>query len=406
MTKQRLVLLDATRGLAILGIFLANIPYVFVPEIYSQMLPLWPQGNRPDSLAVWWVTQVFFQQKFYALFAMLFGASLLLIGGVGDDRSQTVLVVKRLVALLVIALFHGLIIWQGDVLWTYALVGLLLLPFRAWSARRLLVAGIAVHIGIYSYQLWSRIRGAAQLEAPLPPQALEGMAKEAARQTAGFTGSFSDSLLLTAQNYWAFISSSWQVVPDWPLKVLALILMGMSLFKSGLLKGQAAPALYRALIAIGFGALALVAVAQTLYLAIPTHPLTVGWLAHWMQGITAPVVGLGYLGLLALALRTKSWSVVTSTLAPVGQMALTNYIAQSIIMTVLAFGGRGPNLYGQLDRPALAGIVVVTWVIQILWSHWWLRHFTTGPLEWLWRLAYRGRMPIRRRSTEIGHTSP
>jgi uncharacterized protein len=80
-------------------------------------------------------------------------------------------------------------------------------------------------------------------------------------------------------------------------------------------------------------------------------------------------------------------------------MAFTNYLMQSLIMTVIFYGGRGPVLYGKLDRPALAAIVVVMWAAQLLWSRWWMARFTMGPLEWVWRLAYRGRTPLRRRQS-------
>lgn len=396
MTKDRIVLLDALRGLAILGIFLCNIPLVFAPEIVAESIPLWPHGQAPASLAVWWVTQVFFQQKFYTLFGLLFGASILLVGGEGGDRDRTVTIVKRLLALLAIGLFHGFVIWQGDVLWTYALVGLVALLVRGWSARRLLTAGILVHLGVNGWLFWRQLSNAAQFAASPPPSVVARITKEAANQTAAFTGDFATSLAQTGHNYWEFVSTTWQGYPVWPLKVLALLLMGMALFKSGLLKGQASSDAYKTLVAVGMGTLTLVAAVLSLFVAIPSHPSGLGRLAYWMQSVTAPAVSLGYLGLLVLALNARIWRVIPDLLAPVGQMAFTNYIFESVVMTTLAFGGRGPALYGKLDRPALAGIVVVTWIVQILASRWWLKRFSMGPLEWVWRLAYRGPAPLRR----------
>jgi uncharacterized protein len=103
-----------------------------MPESVAESVPLWPHGQAPASLAVWWVTQVFFQQKFYTLFGMLFGASVLLIGGEGGDRSRTTMIFKRLLALLVIGFLHGLFLWQGDVMSYYALIGLVVLLARSW----------------------------------------------------------------------------------------------------------------------------------------------------------------------------------------------------------------------------------------------------------------------------------
>jgi uncharacterized protein len=396
MPKERIVLLDSLRGLAILGILICNIPLAFEPESVAESVPFWPHGQAPASLAVWWVTQVFFQQKFYTLFGMLFGASVLLIGGEGGDRDRTVMIVKRLLALLAIGLFHGLAIWQGDVLSFYALVGLIVLLARGWSARRLLTVGIVLHLGEYGWNLWRMLSRAARFDQPLPPDLTARITKESAAETARFTGDFATSLIQNAHDYWTFLTESWSWPPLWPLTVLALMLMGMGLFKLGVLKGQLSPAAHKALVAIGLAAMVVVAAPLSLYLAVPSKPMMLGALARWMQGLTAPAVSLGYMALLALALRHQVWRAIPAVLAPVGQMAFTNYLMQSVIMTVISYGGRGPVLYGKLDRPALAGIVVLIWIAQILWSRWWLDRFTMGPLEWLWRLAYRGPAPLRR----------
>jgi uncharacterized protein len=396
MPKERIVLLDSLRGLAILGILICNIPLAFEPESVAESVPFWPHGQAPASLAVWWVTQVFFQQKFYTLFGMLFGASVLLIGGEGGDRDRTVMIVKRLLALLAIGLFHGLALWQGDVLSFYALVGLVVLLARGWSARRLLTVGIVLHLGEYGWKLWRMLSRAARFDQPLPSDLAARITKESAAETARFTGDFAASLSQNAHDYWTFLTESWSWPPLWPLTVLALMLMGMGLFKLGVLKGQLSPAAHKALVAVGLAAMVVVAAPLSLYLAVPSKPMMLGALSRWMQGLTAPAVSLGYLALLALALRHQVWRAIPAVLAPVGQMAFTNYLMQSVIMTVISYGGRGPVLYGKLDRPALAGIVVLIWIAQILWSRWWLERFTMGPLEWLWRLAYRGPAPLRR----------
>jgi uncharacterized protein len=395
-TKDRIVLLDSLRGLAILGILLCNIPVAFEPESVAESVPFWPHGQAPASLAVWWVTQVFFQQKFYTLFGMLFGASVLLVGGEGGDRDRTTMIVKRLLALLAIGLLHGLVIWQGDVLSFYAVVGLIVLLVRGWSARRLLTTGIVLHLAIQGWELWRMLSRAARFDQPIPPDLAARIADKASAETARFSGDFMSSLAQNAHGYWDFVTGSWQWPPIWPLMVLALMLMGMGLFKTGVLKGQLSPAAHKVLAAIGLSALVLVAAVLALYLAVPSHPQMLGRLARWMQALTAPAVSLGYLALLALASRSRVWRAIPAVLAPAGQMAFTNYLMQSVIMTVLSYGGRGPVLYGKLDRPALAGIVVAIWIAQILWSRWWLKRFSMGPLEWLWRLAYRGPTPLRK----------
>lgn len=396
MAKERIVLLDALRGLAILGIMICNIPLAFAPEGVAESVPFWPLGQSRASLATWWVTQVFFQQKFYTLFGMLFGASVLLIGGEGGDRSRTTMITKRLVALIVIGFLHGLFLWQGDVLSYYAIVGLVVVLARGWSPKWLLTAGVLLHLVVNGFKLWRPISRAATFDKPLPPPVLAKIAKDTQDQTVAYAGDFASSMTANIHHYWDFFVGSWKWPPVWPMAVLSLMLIGMGLFKLDLLKGRASPTVHKILVGAGAMAMIVVAAAESLYLAVPTHPMVLGGFAYWMQSFTAPAVSLGYLALLALAMDNRVWRVVPAVLAPVGQMAFTNYLMQSVIMTMLSYGGRGPALYGQLDRPALAGIVLASWVAQILWSHWWLKRFTMGPLEWLWRLAYRGRTPIRR----------
>lgn len=394
--ENRIVLLDSLRGLAILGIMLCNIPLVDAPERVAESIPFWPLGQAPASVTVWLITQIFFQQKFYTLFGMLFGASVLLVGGEGDDPARTALVTKRLVALLAIGLLHGLLIWQGDVMSYYAIVGLLVVFVRGWPAWRLLWAGITVHLVDVAWDAYKLLKHAPHLMKPMEARVLAGIAADTHNDMLRYTAGFMSSLTQNAHQNWEFLTGSWSWPPMWPLKVLGLMLMGMGLFKLGVLKGEASDRTYRILIAIGLGCLTLVALLFGLYVATPGWVALLGALASRVQASTAPLVSLGYLGLLALAVRTRAWSVIPRILAPAGQMAFTNYLAQSVIMTTIFYGGRGPGLYGKLDRPALAGIVAVSWLAQILWSHWWLKRFTMGPLEWVWRLAYRGPTPLRR----------
>jgi uncharacterized protein len=349
---------------------------------------------------------VFFQQKFYSMFAMLFGASILMVGGEGggaaDAGERRRILILRLVSLLVIGLVHGFALWQGDVLNTYAAVGLLAMWARSWPAKRLLQAGIGLHLAISAWSAWNLLKHAAAGGGDPPPAAMAKFLAQVRADSVQYAGDFNQSLIQNAKDYWDFTFNAFAHWPQiWPLLVLSLILMGMGLYKLGVLSGRASVGVYQALVGVGLGALVIVGLAETFYMLLPSHPWPPRALARWLQSATAPVVGLGYVGLMVLAARTKVWKAIPAVLAPVGQMAFTNYLAQSVLMTVLLYGGRGPGLYGKADRPLLAGAVVTIWLLQILWSHWWMARFTMGPLEWLWRLAYRGPMPLRRaRETE------
>ena len=402
MGKDRIVLLDSLRGLAVLGILLCNIPLAAVPEAVATSLTLWPLGMAPASVAVWWGTQVFFQQKFYSMFAMLFGASILLVGGEGgptpDARERRRILILRLVSMLAIGLFHGFVIWQGDVLHTYAIVGLVVMWARSWPAKRLLQLGIGLHLALSGWSAWKLLSRVAAGGGDLPAAAMARFLAEIRAASAQYSGGFLQSLVQNAKDYADFIAGSFTHWPPmWPLLVLSLMLTGMGLYKLGVLTGKAPKGVYQGLVGAGLGALLIAGFAETAYTLLPSHDWTVRALARWLQSATAPVISLGYVGLMVLAARSRIWKAIPAVLAPVGQMAFTNYLTQSILMTVLLYGGRGPSLYGKVDRPFLAGAVAVIWLLQIVWSRWWMARFTMGPLEWLWRLAYRGPMPLRRR---------
>ena len=406
MTKDRILLLDSLRGLAVLGILLCNIPIAAVPEAVATSLPLWPLGQAPASVGVWLTTQIFFQQKFYSLFAMLFGVSILLVGGEGGERDRTRILILRLVSLLAIGLFHGFVIWQGDVLNTYAIVGLAAMWARGWPAKRLLQAGIGLNLALSGWGAFKILQHATQGGGDPPPKAMAEFFASNHADALQYAGSLTQSLVQNAKDYGGFVTASFaHWPPTWPLLVLSLMLIGMGLYKLGVLSGRASPGVYKALIGTGLGALAIVGMAETFYTVLASHPWPIRAMARWLQSATAPVVSLGYVGLMVLAARSRLWKTIPSILAPVGQMAFTNYLTQSIIMTAIFYGGRGPGLYGKVDRPGLAGIVITVWIAQIVWSQWWMARFTMGPLEWLWRLAYRGPMPLRREAPPVPVTA-
>jgi uncharacterized protein len=397
MVKDRIVLLDSLRGLAVLGILLCNIPIAAQPHMVAMSLTLWPLGMAPASVQVWLGTQVFFQQKFYSLFAMLFGASILLVGGEGGEKDRRRILILRLVSLLAIGLFHGFVIWQGDVLHTYAIVGLLVMWARSWPAKRLLQAGIGLHLTLSGWSVWNLLQQAAMGGGDPPPAAMAKFLAGVQADSVQYAGSFTQSFVQNAKDYWDYVFESFTHWPQtWPLLVLSLMLIGMGLYKLGVLTGRASTGVYQGLVGTGLGFLVVVGLAETVYVITPDHGRLVRGLARWLQSATAPVVSLGYVGLMVLATRARIWRAIPAVLAPVGQMAFTNYLTQSVIMTVIFYGGRGPGLFGKVDRPGLALIVLAIWIAQILWSRWWMARFTMGPLEWLWRLAYRGPMPLRR----------
>jgi len=388
--KDRILLLDALRGLGVLGILLCNAPAFAFPYDLSDSVTAWPFGTGPQTMWVWLVTQWLFQRKFVTLFSMLFGISMFMVGG-HKNQGRGPILYRRLFWLLAFGIAHGFAIWWGDVLLSYALAGFVVAQARSWPARRLLFWGV----GVWLVFAVLTALGLALLSGEPPSETASEAAREAAKGAAAiaaYRGDFLQSMIINARER----LESLPYEPIIFLLTTSLMMIGLGAYKTGVFTGEASKRTYGVLIAVGLLALAATGWAYFTF-ALGGMAQPVLHLAEGLQTITAPMTTLAYVGLMALAARSAGvWRKIPAVLAPVGQMAFTNYLSQSLIMTAIFYGGRGLGLYARLDRPALALIVVAVWIVQILWSRWWLERFTMGPLEWVWRRLYRGPAPLRR----------
>lgn len=396
MTKDRIVLLDSLRGLGVLGILLCNAPDFAVPPGVAEAVKSWPHGTGPETLGVWFVTQWLFQRKFVTLFSMLFGVSIFLVGGERADKERGAILRKRLSWMVLFGVLHGFAIWYGDVLLSYALAGFAVMFARSWSPKRLLWTGVSIWV------VFSLLMTAGAVAMMLGPPSAELSAGETAQiAKAGlaeiqYSGTFLQSLVQNAKDRLTLLPNE----PIVFLMTASLMMIGLACFKLGLFTGEARTRTYVILLVIGLLALAGVGFVffQFIVRGLP-RPLSMVGLT--VQMATAPLTTLAYVSLMVFASRSKGfWSAIPKALAPVGQMAFTNYLTQSLIMTAIFYGGRGLNLHGEVDRPGLAAITVGIWIVQILWSRWWMGRFEMGPLEWLWRRLYRGPTPLRRPKLE------
>lgn len=391
MIKSRIVLLDSLRGLGVLGILLCNAPDFAVTAGLAESVRHWPHGTGADTVSVWVATQWLFQRKFVTLFSMLFGVSIFLVGGERSETEKGAILRKRLMWMVLFGLLHGFAIWFGDVLLSYALAGFVVMFARSWAPSRLFKVGIGIWIG------FSLLMVAGTVAALFIPQdaAKEAArtAKEAAENSAAaaqYAGTFLQSLIQNAKDRLPLLAGE----PIIAVMTTSLMLIGLGCFKTGVLTGEASKKTYIILTVVGLLALAVTG-GLFITFALTGLPRTLGMAAGVVQMATAPLTTLAYVSLVVFASRSAGfWKKIPEILAPVGQMAFTNYLTQSVIMTAIFYGGRGLNLHGKVDRPVLALIVVGVWILQILWSKWWMDRFTMGPLEWFWRRLYRGPTPI------------
>lgn len=370
---DRIASLDALRGLGVLGILAVNAP-VFSQPFALLLDPALLGPLDPDSAKVWAVVHIAFERKFVTLFSMLFGASLLLVGGNGEDPVQERVLFRRLGWLAVFGVIHGALVWYGDILLCYAIAGFAAASCRGWCSRRLLVAGALVFgVGalLECYEYWG---------AGKPSEIPFATADAAALEIRAFSGSFAESLRENVRHWLAMT----QAMPSFIPSTLGLMLLGMGLFKADILTGRRSAAFYLGLLSAGTVCLALLAGATVRDVSAGfTAPEDTAW-RESINALLCPVMTLGYVGAICLWLKSPL-RCLTAPLAATGRMAFTNYLTQSLIMTAIFYGGRGPGLFWQVTLAQDVPLVIGIWLVQLVWSPTWLSAFQYGPFEWIWR---------------------
>jgi len=388
---DRLFSLDVVRGFAVLGILAVNAITFGMPEPVMMNPSLQPGGLEGEAAAAWQAMYVFFQDKMRTLFSMLFGASIFLIGRERADLVRGKLLRKRLFWLGVFGLAHGLFFWFGDILLLYALTGLLVMLARSWSAQRLLIVGAALNVILSALYV-----GAIALMRLAPPEALADMnwdasAQRIAEMIAEYQGTALETTLTLMGNW---VSTVPFMAIGFIPATAALMMIGMGLYKSGFLAGRAPAWVYGLFIALGAVSLWLIQRESSAVIAAG-FPV-VETLMRPANTFLAPLVSLAYASALILLARF-GLKLILTPLARAGQMAFTNYLTQTLIMTTIFYGGRGMGYFGQVGWPEMWLVIASVWVVQLIWSPLWLSRFSMGPLEWVWRrLTYGKGIALKR----------
>lgn len=402
---ERIVAIDVLRGFAILGILIINIQsFAMVDASYLNPAATWPAGELTGAnLWVWAVSYLLGDQKFMTIFSVLFGAGIVLMSGRAEAKGiRTVgLHYRRQFWLLLIGMGHAYLLWSGDILVTYALCALLLYWFRNLSPRALIVLGVVV-VGVssmlslsaqFSMPYW----GEEQIEdgrlgwAPPPEELQSGV--------DAYRGGWWEQMpqrAATALVLQTFIFLVWF---GW--RAGGLMLIGMALFKLGVLTAAREDAFYKRMLLclpVGLGIVAY-GISRNLQEGFAfEYSMFLGAQFNYWGSM---LVSLGYVAIVMLVCRRGLMTGLTDRLAACGRMALTNYLTQTIICTLI-FYGHGLGLYERVQRPGQVLIVLGVWAAQLLWSPWWLARYSFGPFEWAWRsLTYVQLQPLRR-AAELG----
>lgn len=388
---DRIVSLDVLRGFALLGILLINIWVFSMPLAVLQNPTAYGDFTGANYVA-WLFAHVFAQGKFITLFTVLFGAGIVLFTRSKDADAAGHLHNRRTAFLLGVGLAHAYLLWYGDILTQYALCGLFVAMVRDWKPKALARFGlllVAVPTLLYLLQGLT-IQSSTQLAFGWAPSDA-AVASEIATYRSGWIEQL-DHRVPTA---FSLQTGSFFAAQFWRLS--GLMMVGMALFKWGVLSNQRSTEFYRRLlVGGGTGGLALVLTGVWYNTAVDWQAPEALFFGTQFNYWGALLLAGAYIAAVMLYCRWRSEGPVITALSAVGRTAFSNYLLQTVIATSI-FYGHGLGLFGSVSRLQQLQIVVVIWVIQIILSVLWLRYFRFGPAEWLWRTAtYGSRQPLRR----------
>ena len=313
--------------------------------------------------------EVFIDQKFMGLFSLLFGAGMILFidRASGRGRRAVLLNLWRNALLLLIGVLHFLL-WDGDVLMAYAISSVFLIALRKLPNRALISVGVIV------FALSVACALLAQHMADTTSTSLSGL---------WMPGEVSDQEIIGLP-----------VLLGYFLRALGLILVGAGLYRTGFMNGGLPARTYRrtAMVGLAFGLP--LAAAGVIVTAVNDYSREIAFVGQIPNTLGTIPSSLGYMSLVILwNNRVDNW--LKQRLRAVGRMALTNYLAQTVLGVLVL-----TVLLGDVDfvnRSAVLVFVFAVWALQLWWSQAWLSRFLFGPAEWLWRVAtYRGGQPLRR----------
>ena len=397
--------------MAVLGILAVNIAGFAGPIDTTDSPALAPTATAGHvslaSEAGFAFVFLVFEGKMRALFSLLFGASMLLFiqRAMAGGRDGAALQLRRLLWLGAFGYLHYLLLWWGDILFDYAVCGLLALALCRLSPRALVIAGVG---GFVAWHLWGALDSWRDVMAE--EHVRHGTASAAehaivARDLAAAHWRIARDLAQARLGFGAQIVAKWRLAPYWPFLVtlytlgetLPLMLLGMALQATGFFNGGFSSGGWprRRLLAVAGGGLALglAWALAVLVWAWQRHfpSLAMPYVLTYWAGPEHLAMALGLAALLVLGAPRLLASRLGLRLAAAGRMAFTNYIATSVVMCGV-FYGWGLGLEGRVGLAGQMALVLAGWALMLAWSKPWLAHFRQGPLEWAWRSLAQRRM--------------
>ena len=388
---QRSQSLDLIRGIAVLAILAVNI-WAFAMPFSAYVNPPMHGDFSGIHQSTWLLSFVVVQEKFITIFSILFGAGVALFAdhAAAKGAPAKTLHFRRMGFLLLIGLVHAYGFWSGDILVAYALLGMLLYFFLPLTNKALGIwVAVLVAIGLLLILMLA-------LSMPYMPEkelqemrdfwqpSAEKLSQEINALRSGYLAQFSTRAQLTFE-------AQTMVLSFYSFRLLAHMLTGVYLYRSGFLLGQLTKHTYQRIAVVAFsigtpmclyGAMRLLSVNFEMEQAM-------GLVQLW-NNIGSIIMAFGYMSLFVLWSQSDVMLGLRQRLENAGRMALTLYLGSSLICTTI-FNGHGFGLFGEVERFQQALIVFAIWLVLVAFAHWWLAPHKQGPLEAFWRVLTYGR---------------
>ena len=394
---ERIQSLDVLRGVAVLGILVMNI------QCFAMIMAAYINPTVYGTLEgvngwVWYLSHLFADMKFMTIFSMLFGAGVIVMTSRREaaGRPSAGLHYRRMGWLLLFGLLHAHLLWYGDILYSYAMCGFVLYLFRKASPWLLITFGLVSTSVAFGFGM---LLGIAMANGWMPIDAVADdwnpLAETIQAEVDAYRGSWFDQMSHRSGTAVFFETFIFLIGIAW--RAGGMMLIGMALYKLGVFSAARSRRFYAGLVGMGL----LVGIPMIMYGVYRNEAAE--WSVEYSMFFGAEfnywasiLVAMGWVGVVMLACKSEAIRPLTRPFAAVGQMALTNYLMQTVLCTFI-FYGHGLGRFGMFERWQQPLVVVAIWVLQLVVSPIWLRHFRYGPAEWLWRsLSYMKLQPMRR----------
>ncbi|MFI1016603.1 DUF418 domain-containing protein [Streptomyces sp. NPDC020965] len=389
-TSARLTHVDALRGFALFGILMVNITYL--ASAYHGTGVVDPGFDSPVDQAVRYLVAIFFEAKFYLLFSFLFGYSFTLQLNSAERAAARFgpRFLRRLAALFAIGAVHAVVLFPGDILTTYAVLGLILFAARRTAPRRAVRIAVALFaVTGAGYLLLALVQYGAG--GGIDATAVAAQAQQATEELRGGPGSVLGAHLEQLPDV-AFLLIFFQAPAAFAAFLLGLAAGRREVFTDLARHSRTLRRFQWAGFPVGIAGGVIHAHANL------AHPGTdYQLLALGIDVVTAPLLAAAYAATLLRLLLAGRCRRLAAALVPVGRMTLTNYLTQSAVC-VLIFTGFGAGLVGRLSPLSVAGVALLLFACQLVVCRWWLVRHPYGPLEWLLRAVTNASRPRWRRA--------